>query len=80
MESEDVETESSVTISTEFAASLVQYMDYLIERRYYSSREEIVRQAVIDLFLDKFEISLEDLEPDLFDFPLLDEIFEDEDE
>ncbi|UCE14769.1 MAG: hypothetical protein JSV04_06205 [Candidatus Heimdallarchaeota archaeon] len=68
-----------VTVSANLANSLVEYMDLLIERGYYSSREDILRQAIIDLFIDKFEIGLLDLEPDLFEFPSLEDI-EEEDE
>lgn len=67
-----------VSISANIAASIVEYMDLLIERGYYSSREDIVRQAIIDLFIDKFEISLFDLEPDLFEFPSIEELEETE--
>jgi hypothetical protein len=65
-----------VSVSAKLAVSIVEYMDLLIERGYYSSREDIVRQAIIDLFIDKFEISLLDLEPDLFEFPSIEEIDE----
>ncbi|MFX0013983.1 MAG: hypothetical protein ACFFB2_18490 [Promethearchaeota archaeon] len=68
----------TVKLSTNIATSLVEYMDLLIERGYYSSREDIVRQAIIDLFIDKFEIGLFDLEPDLFEFPSMDDIDESE--
>ncbi|MHA1975032.1 MAG: hypothetical protein ACTSW1_18725 [Candidatus Hodarchaeales archaeon] len=76
MELDEIESKT-VNVSAEIAASLVQYMDYLIERGYYSSRDDIIRQAIIDLFIDKFEISLIDLEPDLFEFPDVDD-FEEE--
>ncbi len=67
-----------VSVSANIANSIVEYMDLLIERGYYSSREDIVRQAIIDLFIDKFEISLLDLEPDLFEFPSIEELEETE--
>lgn len=67
-----------VSISANIAVSIVEYMDLLIERGYYSSREDIVRQSIIDLFIDKFEISLMDLEPDLFEFPSMEELEETE--
>ena len=67
-----------VSISANIATSIVEYMDLLIERGYYSSREDIVRQSIIDLFIDKFEISLMDLEPDLFEFPSMEELEETE--
>ena len=67
-----------VSVSAKIAVSIVEYMDLLIERGYYSSREDIVRQAIIDLFIDKFEISLLDLEPDLFVFPSIEELDETE--
>lgn len=67
-----------VPISANIAVSIVEYMDLLIERGYYSSREDIVRQSIIDLFIDKFEISLMDLEPDLFEFPSMEELEETE--
>ncbi|MHA1228281.1 MAG: hypothetical protein ACTSR2_06100 [Candidatus Hodarchaeales archaeon] len=76
MELDEIESKT-VNVSADIAASLVQYMDYLIERGYYSSRDDIIRQAIIDLFIDKFEISLIDLEPDLFEFPDVDD-FEEE--
>ncbi len=76
MGNNSLDSEPTIKITTEIASSLVQYMDYLIERGYYSSREDIIRQAVVDLFLDKFEISLLDLEPDLFEFPSLEDIDE----
>ncbi len=69
----------TIQIKAEIPSALTHYMDYLIERGYYSSREEVVRQAILDLFIDKFEVGLMDLEPDLFEFPSLDEI-EDDDE
>lgn len=69
----------TVSLSVNIAVGLVEYMDLLIDRGYYSSREDIIRQAIIDLFIDKFEISLFDLEPDLFEFPSLEEIEESED-
>jgi hypothetical protein len=79
LESDDNEIKNNITnISANFAISLVEYMDLLIERGYYSSREDIVRQAVVDLFIDKFEISLFDLEPDLFEFPSMDEDIEED--
>lgn len=68
-----------VTVSANLASSLVEYMDLLIERGYYSSREDILRQAIIDLFIDKFEIGLLDLEPDLFEYPSLEDIEEEDD-
>ena len=71
---DELETTKTVSVTADIAASLVQYMDYLIERGYYSTREEILRQALIDLFFDKFEISLFDLEPDLFEFPDVDDL------
>jgi len=76
LELDEIESKT-VNVSADIAASLVQYMDYLIERGYYSSRDDIIRQAIIDLFIDKFEISLIDLEPDLFEFPDVDD-FEEE--
>lgn len=77
MESDEFESRT-VSLSANIAVSLVEYMDLLIERGYYSSREDIVRQAVIDLFIDKFEISLMDLEPDLFEFPSMEDIEDEE--
>ncbi len=75
METDEIEPRI-ISISANIATSLVEYMDLLIERGYYSSREDIIRQAIIDLFIDKFEISLLDLEPDLFEFPSLEDIEE----
>ncbi len=75
MENDELESRT-VSLSANIAISLVEYMDLLIERGYYSSREDIIRQAIIDLFIDKFEISLLDLEPDLFEFPSLEEEIE----
>ena len=77
--SDELETSKTVSVTVDLAGSLVQYMDYLIERGYYSTREEILRQALIDLFFDKLEISLIDLEPDLFEFPDDDEEIDTED-
>ncbi|MFX1517073.1 MAG: hypothetical protein ACFFC6_12295 [Promethearchaeota archaeon] len=77
MENSDFEPKV-VSISANIATSIVEYMDLLIERGYYSSREDIVRQSIIDLFIDKFEISLMDLEPDLFEFPSMEELDETE--
>ena len=77
MENDELESRT-VSLSANIAISLVEYMDLLIERGYYSSREDIIRQAIIDLFIDKFEISLLDLEPDLFEFPSIEEIEETE--
>lgn len=77
METDEIEPRI-ISISANIATSLVEYMDLLIERGYYSSREDIIRQAIIDLFIDKFEISLLDLEPDLFEFPSLEDIEEEE--
>ncbi|MFX0124956.1 MAG: hypothetical protein ACFFAE_15095 [Candidatus Hodarchaeota archaeon] len=77
MESNDFEPKT-VSVSANIAGSIVEYMDLLIERGYYSSREDIVRQSIIDLFIDKFEISLMDLEPDLFEFPSMEELDETE--
>lgn len=77
MENDELEPRI-VTLSTNIANSIVEYMDLLIERGYYSSREDIIRQAVINLFIDKFEISLMDLEPDLFEFPSMEDIEETE--
>ncbi|MHA2244996.1 MAG: hypothetical protein ACXADY_08510 [Candidatus Hodarchaeales archaeon] len=76
---ENDELESrTVSLTANVAISLIEYMDLLIQRGYYSSREDIIRQAIIDLFIDKFEISLFDLEPDLFEFPSIEEIEETE--
>ena len=75
LENNDLEAKV-VSVSATIAVSIVEYMDLLIERGYYSSREDIVRQAIIDLFIDKFEISLLDLEPDLFEFPSIEELDE----
>lgn len=69
---------STVSLSANIAVGLIEYMDLLIDRGYYSTREDIIRQAIIDLFIDKFEIGLFDLEPDLFEFPSLEEIEESE--
>ncbi len=81
LEDEDYSSANKTTpITAEIANSLVQYMDYLIERGYYLSRENVVRQAILDLFIDKFEVSLMDLEPDLFEYPSLEDISEEEDE
>jgi hypothetical protein len=81
IENNDYDSESkTIPITAEIANSLVQYMDYLIERGYYLSREDVVRQAILDLFIDKFEVSLMDLEPDLFEYPSLEEISEEDDE
>lgn len=77
METDELESRT-VSLSANIAISLIEYMDLLIERGYYSSREDIIRQAIIDLFIDKFEISLLDLEPDLFEFPSIEEIEETE--
>ena len=77
METDELESRT-VSLSANVAISLVEYMDLLIDRGYYSSREDIIRQAIIDLFIDKFEISLLDLEPDLFEFPSIEEIEETE--
>ncbi|MHA1968605.1 MAG: hypothetical protein ACW964_12460 [Candidatus Hodarchaeales archaeon] len=78
---EDINPDSlTIQIKAEIAVSLAQYMDYLIERGYYTSREDVVRQAILDLFIDKFEVSLMDLEPDLFEYPSLDDIEEGNDE
>ncbi len=77
METDELESRT-VSLTANIAISLVEYMDLLIERGYYSSREDIIRQAIIDLFIDKFEISLLDLEPDLFEFPSIEEIEETE--
>ncbi|UCG01113.1 MAG: hypothetical protein JSW11_16035 [Candidatus Heimdallarchaeota archaeon] len=77
MENNDFEAKV-VSVSAKIATSIVEYMDLLIERGYYSSREDIVRQSIIDLFIDKFEISLIDLEPDLFEFPSMEELEETE--
>ncbi|WP_455142180.1 hypothetical protein [Candidatus Hodarchaeum mangrovi] len=74
MSIDELETSKTISVTADLAASLVQYMDYLIERGYYSTREDILRQALIDLFFDKFEISLIDLEPDLFEFPDVDDL------
>ena len=73
MENNELEPRT-VILSANIANSIVEYMDLLIERGYYSSREDIIRQAVIDLFIDKFEISLMDLEPDLFEFPSMEDM------
>jgi len=79
IENDDYESESkTIPITAEIANSLIQYMDYLIDRGYYLSREDVVRQAILDLFIDKFEISLMDLEPDIFEYPSLEDISEDE--
>ncbi|MFX0084619.1 MAG: hypothetical protein ACFFAU_03015 [Candidatus Hodarchaeota archaeon] len=81
LENENYTSEKkTIPITAEIANSLVQYMDYLIERGYYISREDVVRQAILDLFIDKFEVSLMDLEPDLFEYPSLEEITEEDDE
>ena len=77
MENDELEPKT-IILSANIAHSIVEYMDLLIERGYYSSREDIIRQAVIDLFIDKFEISLMDLEPDLFEFPSMEDIEETE--
>jgi hypothetical protein len=78
---EDINPDSlTVQIKADIAVALAQYMDYLIERGYYTSREDVVRQAILDLFIDKFEVSLMDLEPDLFEYPSLDDIEEENDE
>ena len=77
LENSDLEPKV-ILISANIATSIVEYMDLLIERGYYSSREDIVRQSIIDLFIDKFEISLMDLEPDLFEFPSMEELEETE--
>ncbi|MFX1286542.1 MAG: hypothetical protein ACFFB5_23095 [Promethearchaeota archaeon] len=79
METDELEPKT-VILSANIANSIVEYMDLLIERGYYSSREDIIRQAIIDLFIDKFEISLMDLEPDLFEFPSLEDIEEPEED
>lgn len=63
------------TVSVDLAESLVIYMDSLCEKGYFSSREDVIRQALNDLFFEKFELALIDLEPDLFEF-----IEEDEEE
>ncbi|MFX0212382.1 MAG: hypothetical protein ACFFDT_40790 [Candidatus Hodarchaeota archaeon] len=69
---------NTITISAEIAESLVFYMDSLIEKGYFSSREDVIRQGLIDLFFDKFELGLLDLEPDLFEFIDEDDEFEEE--
>jgi len=70
---------STITISAEIAESLVYYMDSLIEKGYFSSREDVIKQGLIDLFFEKFDLGLLDLEPDLFEFVEEDE-FEEESE
>ena len=76
---EDMNSDNpTIQIKAEIPSAITQYMDYLIEKGYYSSREEVVRQAILDLFIDKFEVSLMDLEPDLFEYPSLDEIEDDD--
>ncbi|MFX0050699.1 MAG: hypothetical protein ACFFAJ_04810 [Candidatus Hodarchaeota archaeon] len=69
---------TTITISAEIAESLVYYMDSLIEKGYFSSREDVIKQGLIDLFFDKFELGLIDLEPDLFEFVDEDDEFEEE--
>ncbi len=56
-----------IEIKLRLPDTVVDLIDKLIEKGYYASRAEIIRIAVIDMIIEKFDIDLDDLEPDMFE-------------
>lgn len=67
------DTPSTSTINVEVPKSFILVMNRLTDAGYYSSHSDIVRQALIDLFFDKFELDFFEIDPDTFDTSVFDD-------
>ncbi len=67
-----------IKVKVKLPKNLIGFMDELIDRGYYASRSEIFRVALIDLIIEKFDIDIDDIEPDILED--LEEEEEEEDE
>ncbi|MFX1521101.1 MAG: ribbon-helix-helix domain-containing protein, partial [Promethearchaeota archaeon] len=63
-----------IKVKIELPKNVISFMDELIGRGYYKSRSEMFRVALIDLIIEKFDIDIDDIEPDIL------EKFEEEEE
>ncbi len=54
-----------VEVKTRVPENVVQFVNQLVERGYYSSVADFARQAILDKLTTDFELGITELEPDL---------------
>ena len=54
-----------VEVKTRVPEKVVQFVNELVERGYYSSIADFARQAILDKLITDFELGITELEPDL---------------
>ncbi|MDH5483147.1 MAG: hypothetical protein OEY22_09775 [Candidatus Bathyarchaeota archaeon] len=54
-----------IEVKTRVPEKVVQFVNELVERGYYSSVADFARQSILDKLIDDFELGISELEPDL---------------
>jgi Arc/MetJ-type ribon-helix-helix transcriptional regulator len=54
-----------VEVKTRVPEKVVEFVNELVERGYYSSLADFARQAILDKLITDFELGITELEPDL---------------
>jgi Arc/MetJ-type ribon-helix-helix transcriptional regulator len=54
-----------VEVKTRVPEKVVQFVNELVERGYYTSIADFARQAILDKLITDFELGITELEPDL---------------
>lgn len=57
-----------VEVKTRVPERVVQFINELVERGYYSSIADFARQSMMDKLINDFELGISELEPDLVEF------------
>ena len=56
-----------VEVKTRVPEKIVQFVNELVERGYYSSVADFARQSILDKLINDFELGIAELEPDLIE-------------
>jgi Arc/MetJ-type ribon-helix-helix transcriptional regulator len=56
-----------VDVKTRVPEKVLQFINELVERGYYSSVADFSRQAILDKLITDFELGITELEPDLIE-------------
>jgi len=56
-----------VEVKTRVPEKIVQFVNELVERGYYSSVADFARQSILDKLINDFELGISELEPDLIE-------------
>ncbi len=56
-----------VEVKTRVPEKIVQFVNELVERGYYSSVADFARQSILDKLINDLELGISELEPDLIE-------------